>query len=67
MESRPSIRMTGDGRGHVDARAEIMDEPGVGNRLLFTIPGIDQTDLVDLIAHLREIEGAFPTIGSPAA
>ena len=67
MEEWLSIELSGDGRGHVETRAEVTDAPGTGNRLRFSISGIDQTHLVDVVARLVEIEGAFPTIGSPAA
>jgi hypothetical protein len=67
MEKWLSIQVTGDGRPLVDVRAEVTDVPGTGNRLCFTISGIDRTDLFDVIAHLRDLESAFPTIGSADA
>ena len=67
LEGWLAIRVVGDGRGHMDTRVTLTDEPGVGNKLLFAVPDLDQTHIFDTIAHLCEIEEMYPTIGAPAA
>ena len=38
MEEQLSLRLVGDGKGHVELRGEISDQAGIGNRLHFSIP-----------------------------
>jgi hypothetical protein len=39
------------------------DSPGIGNKLRFTIGGMDQSFLPEIIDQLRSIEDAFPLRG----
>jgi hypothetical protein len=66
MEGWISLRLTGDGRGHVAVDGVVEDEPGTGNRLSFALPALDQTDLPALLDALGAVERAFPTIGDPS-
>jgi hypothetical protein len=66
MEDWITLRLSGDGRGHVSARGTLQDQPGMGNTLAFSLPRLDQTDLPPLLRALREIERAFPTLRDPA-
>ncbi len=67
LEGWVEVRVIGDGRGHMETRVSLTDEPGVGNKLVFTLPGLDQTHIFDAIGHLCEIEDMYPIIGAPAA
>jgi hypothetical protein len=64
MEQWLSIRVVGDGRGHFDARCELLDDPGVGNRLAFAL-AFDQTSLPKMLRELDGIIDAFPVVGRP--
>jgi hypothetical protein len=57
IECRPNGSLTVSG--------EVMDRPGVGNRLAFELHDLDQTHLPTWLAQLTEIEGAFPIVGRP--
>src|SRR5438067_1705785 len=62
MEQWLSIRVTGDGRGHMDFRFVIRDQPGIGNTLkcmLATDQTFTQATVVELAAAVR----AFPVVG----
>lgn len=41
------------------------DDPGFGNTLTFTLSPMAQTDLVETLSHLRDIERELPLRGSP--
>src|SRR5262245_39617746 len=65
MEGWLSIRARGNGRGHIEFRCKICDEPGIGNTLdctLRTDQTFTRTALADLEAAVKE----FPVIGSRA-
>ena len=64
MEDWISVEIEGDGKGLLRVECSLVDEPGVGNRLTFTL-GLDQTDLPEILRRLDAICGAFPTIGAP--
>lgn len=64
MEQWLSICVVGDGRGHFEARCELRDDPGVGNRLMFTL-AFDQTFLPAMLRELDAIVHAFPAVGRP--
>jgi hypothetical protein len=51
-----SVRST----GALEVAGEVMDRPGIGNRLRFWIEGLDQSFLAAMIADLLTIEQAFP-------
>lgn len=38
----------------------------MGNRLTFSLPGLDQTELPALIRSLLHIEATYPTRGDPS-
>jgi hypothetical protein len=54
-----------DAFGHVGVDGQIQDQPGTGNRLLFHIAELDQTDLPPVIEGLTAIEAAYPILGMP--
>jgi hypothetical protein len=37
LEKQLSLRLAGDGKGHVELRGEVADQAGVGNRLHFAL------------------------------
>jgi hypothetical protein len=59
-----SIRVEGDGRGHMVCRCVVRDEPGVGNTLDCTL-ATDQTFTRATVAELAAAVQAFPVIGRP--
>ncbi len=59
-----TIKIGGDGRGHFEAKCELRDAPGMGNRLEFTL-AFDQTDLPSILRGLDAIVDAFPVVGRP--
>jgi len=64
MERWLSIRGTGDGRGHMEFRCVVQDQPGVGNKLDFTL-ATDQSFCQTTVKELAAALQAFPVIGSP--
>ena len=54
-----------DAFGHLSVDGQIQDQPGLGNRLLFHIGELDQTDLPPVIEGLTAIEAAYPILGMP--
>ena len=61
LEGWLAMDMSIDRLGHVTARCELLDEPGVGNRLDFTL-NLDQTYLSPILAGLKAIILAFPVL-----
>jgi hypothetical protein len=57
-----SIRATGDGLGHIEIRCVVLYQPGIGNKLEFTLAS-DQTFMKQTIDQLTEATKAFPVIG----
>jgi hypothetical protein len=66
MEQWLSIRVTGDGRGHMEWRCVIRDQPGIGNTLDCTL-ATDQTFTQATVAELAATMREFPVIGDRAA
>lgn len=64
MEEWLSVRLVGDGRGHVEAKAVLRDAPGIGNRLDFTL-ALDQGELPAVLSALERVCAAYPVIGKP--
>jgi hypothetical protein len=64
LEDWLSIRATGDGQGHIEIRCTVLDQPGIGNKLEFTLVS-DQTFVKQAVNQLREATKAFPVIGHP--
>jgi len=62
MEGWLSIRVDGDGRGHVAFRCVVRDPPGVGNTLDCTL-ATDQTFTRTTVAELAAAVREFPVIG----
>ena len=56
MEEQLSLRLVGNGKGHVELRGEVADQAGVGNRLHFTLE-FDQSQLVH---ELERVISEFP-------
>jgi hypothetical protein len=63
MEDWINLQVKVDGFGHVTVEGQVQDQPGVGNRLLFEIADLDQTDLPPVIEGLTAIEAAYPILG----
>jgi hypothetical protein len=59
MEEQLSLRLVGDGKGHIELRGEVADQPGVGNRLHFTLQ-FDQSQLGASIRELERVTLQFP-------
>jgi hypothetical protein len=57
-----SIRVVGDGLGHLTARCKVTDQPGTGSSLAFEL-AFDQTEMPPMIEALDAIVRAFPVIG----
>ena len=66
MERWLSLRLEGDGLGHIKVAGEARDRPGSEDRLLFTT-GLDQTDLAELIHELQAVVAEFPVRGESSA
>jgi hypothetical protein len=62
MEGWLSIRVKGDGRGHMECQCVVRDQPGIGNTLDFTL-ATDQTFTRLTVAALVDAVRAFPTVG----
>jgi hypothetical protein len=59
MEDQLSLRLAGDGKGHIALRGEVSDQTGVGNRLQFTLH-FDQLQLGASIRELERVTSEFP-------
>ncbi|MCO5165968.1 MAG: hypothetical protein M9894_06325 [Planctomycetes bacterium] len=59
LDGALKIDVSGDGRGHFEARCEVWDHPGDGNVLRFRLT-FDQTYLPGLVRALDRIVAAFP-------
>lgn len=62
LERWLSIRVTGDGMGHMEFRCNIRDQPGTGNMLDCTL-ATDQTFTRSTVRELSAAVQAFPVIG----
>jgi len=65
LEGWFDLRLIGDGRGHIEARGRLCDDPVHGNVLEFRL-FFDQTYLPPL-KQLRAAMEAFPVVGRPDA
>ena len=65
MEAWLSIRVTGDGRGHMECRCVIRDDPSIGNTLFDCTLASDQTFTQATITELAAAMQAFPVVGKP--
>jgi hypothetical protein len=59
MEGQLSLRLVGDGKGHIELRGEVSDQAGVGNRLHFHLD-FDQSQLGASIRELESVTSQFP-------
>lgn len=64
MEGWLSLRLVGDGQGHMACRCVLRDKPGIGNALECTLT-TDQTFIRETAAQLAAAVQAFPVIGEP--
>lgn len=62
LEGWLSVRATGDGQGHIEISCVVLDHPGIGNKLEFTLAS-DQTYMKQTIDQLTAATKAFPVIG----
>jgi hypothetical protein len=59
IEEQLSLRLVGDGRGHFELRGEVADQPGISNRLHFSLQ-FDQSQLGAAIRELEQVTSKFP-------
>jgi hypothetical protein len=59
MEQQLRLRLIGDRKGHIELTGEVADQPGIGNRLHFTLQ-IDQSQLGASIHELERVTAEFP-------
>jgi hypothetical protein len=59
MEGQLSLRLVGDGKGHIGLSGEVRDRPD-GNRLQFTL-AFDQSELRASIRELERVTSQFPS------
>ena len=59
MEEQLSLRLVGDGKGHIELRGDVSDRAGVGNRLHFHL-GCGQSELGASIRELERVTSQFP-------
>jgi hypothetical protein len=59
MEAQLTLILVGDGKGHIELRGEVTDQPGIGNRLNFVLQ-FDQTQLATSIRELERVMAQFP-------
>jgi len=59
LETQVHLRLTGDGKGHIELVGEVADQPGIGNHLRFTLH-FDQSQLAASIRELEKVTTEFP-------
>ena len=59
LEEQLHLRVTGDGKGHMELVGDVADQPGIGNRLHFRLQ-FDQSQLEESIRELERVTSAFP-------
>ena len=59
IEEQVYLILKGDGKGHITLKGEMMDQPGIGNRLKFNLE-FDQSQLANSIRDLSAIIAKFP-------
>ena len=64
LEGWLDLRVIAAGRGHIEVRGQMIDDPVGGNELAFRL-AIDQTYLPPIIAQIRAALEAFPILGRP--
>lgn len=63
LEGWITLTLEGDGRGHVKVTGAVLDQPGIGNRLIFNFD-LDQTYLPEVIEQLNLILETYPVVGT---
>jgi hypothetical protein len=58
LEGQLRLRLTGDGKGHIELVGTVADQPGTGNRLHFTL-NFDQSQLRASIGELENVVSEF--------
>lgn len=59
LENQLLLRMEGNGNGHIELAGEVTDQPGIGNRLQFTLQ-FDQSQLGAALRELERVIAEFP-------
>lgn len=59
LEEQLQLRLSGDGKGHIDLKGEVVDRAGIGNRLCFDLE-FEQSQLAASIRQLDAVITAFP-------
>lgn len=59
MEEQLTLDCEGNGHGSVELRGVALDQPGIGNRLAFTL-SLDQTQIRAAVGQLDKILSEFP-------
>ena len=62
LEEQLNLKVTGDGKGRIELAGVFADQPGIGNRLHFTLR-FDQSELSKSIRELQKITAEFPVRG----
>jgi hypothetical protein len=62
MERWLDVRVVGDGRGHMEARGQLWDDPVHDHTLDFRL-FFDQTFLPPIMEQVRAVLAAFPLVG----
>ena len=61
LEGQLSIKIEGDGHGHLTMTCVALDAPGIGNSLKFAL-NLDQTYLPAIVRELSQLMLAYPVI-----
>ena len=59
IEEQVYLILKGDGKRHITLKGEMMDQPGIGNRLNFNLE-FDQSQLANSISDFSAIMAKFP-------
>jgi hypothetical protein len=63
MEGQLTLNLVGDGRGGITLKGEALDQPGIGNCLIFEL-ALDQTYLASTLDGLDQVIDVFPVRAS---
>ncbi|MFG0320089.1 MAG: hypothetical protein ACF8XB_22645 [Planctomycetota bacterium JB042] len=58
-EEQVAFRIEGDGLGHFEVHGEVVEQPGVGNRLRWRIE-VDRSQVAAALRQVRAIKAAVP-------
>lgn len=59
MEEQLHLLFRGDGKGYIELEGKLIDQPGIGNQLHFTLR-FDQSQLGASIRELEKVTSEFP-------